>query len=193
MPDTYTLRFDRVELYEPVNDPLLEVELAHARRWVTPQLAAKLGIPLEFTVWGIDFVRFERNGLYTPDPDSRTAALIAGVIDAPCPFDSATELIDLVAMELWGRRIATRLAVGKAMSQFLIRDCRTTRQALNLLDSPRVWLRHPTTGAALIHERDALQVLGGLATVRYQSRNLWNRLRVIMQRSAGFPNALVFE
>jgi hypothetical protein len=142
----------------------LDAELVAAMECIRPRGGGyrllpqfeRFGFSWKFSAWGIGRVRFDRHGLYEPDPDAGERAWIVGVVDCG-------ELIDLAAFRATDHRPATRCGVGLALGVDLLERNRwhaidgerpVTRLFPDVLD----WLRDPVGGVHVFDLRRAREM-----------------------------------
>lgn len=163
--------------------------------------------PALMTVVGVDFVRFHGRGrremFYEPAEDG-AAALIVGAVDHdeddcgdPIAIDLGTgigvaEIVeggviaDLVAIELEGRRVGSRLGWATALGTDAIEASRWRGMPLTLM-TPLRWLREPEGTASVIDWRRAVYSLQDCAKITCDSLALADRVRAAFARPIPLP------
>jgi hypothetical protein len=127
------------------------------------RLAKATGIdfPLSHRVqWGVAAVSFygADRELYEPDPNGRTMAFIAPVVEG--------DLIDLCAVDPQTNHCATRMGLGHGLGIDGIEKARTWCCDLHLLSSAMAWLRYPLASNVAAHARAEPVYLFKLSEIR---------------------------
>jgi hypothetical protein len=137
----------------------IEAELWRAIRiGRSVDLFEALGIsPTLQTVVGCDFVEFRasHHGNFYELFEGGTPALIVGAVQLDGLFEGeaghvegGSFIFDLMAIELKGSRVATRLGLATAFNEHLIEKARWAETSLDLM-SPLSWLREPDNACSI--------------------------------------------
>jgi hypothetical protein len=131
--------------------------------------------------WGIGRIEtFNNRRFYQPAPDGRVFALIV-------PMVEFGDTIDLCAVMLPERHVATRLGIGAALGLDVIDWARWHERTLHLVEDPLRWLRSPARCAFIVDWTRAAVVLADLGHIRCTSLALGERVERAFRQPLPVP------
>lgn len=188
-------------LGKPTREPF-SLDSSHIEAELSPAIAAaqrlstfheSLGVaPDLVTLAGAAFVEFIAPNFYQPDA-AGTAAVIVGAVEGYWPGEfGCAEVVDLVAIEIDGERVANRYGIAAVLGSDAIELARWYGSVVKVV-TPHQWLAGPDRSVAVVDWRRAAFALQDAPELHFTDAALAFRVRNCFARPLGRPRILIPE